>query len=293
MLALDPPLGAGDAATIGGIVATGDFGPLRHRYGGPRDLVVGVTVALSDGTVARAGGRVIKNVAGYDLAKLFAGSFGTLGAILSVNVRLHPISREPVTALGATSDPAVLAAAARALSAAPLEFEGLDLAWRGGRGGLLARCAGRESARRARRAARLMEDLGLVDVETSTEDEALWERQRAGQRSQERALVRIATAPTALPGVLLAVDACQGTMVGRAALGLSFVEVEPEAVARLREELAPGTVAILLDAPEALRTALDPWSGPGQGPPLELMRRVKQRFDPTTTCNRGLFAGGI
>jgi glycolate oxidase FAD binding subunit len=293
MLALDPPLGAGDAATIGGIVATGDFGPLRHRYGGPRDLVVGVTVALSDGTVARAGGRVIKNVAGYDLAKLFAGSFGTLGAILSVNVRLHPISREPVTALGATSDPAVLAAAARALSAAPLEFEGLDLAWRGGRGGLLARCAGRESARRARRAARLMEDLGLVDVETSTEDEALWERQRAGQRSQERALVRIATAPTALPGVLLAVDACQGTMVGRAALGLSFVEVEPEAVARLREELAPGTVAVLLDAPEALRTALDPWGGPGQGPPVELMRRVKQRFDPTTTCNRGLFAGGI
>jgi glycolate oxidase FAD binding subunit len=138
-----------------------------------------------------------------------------------------------------------------------------------------------------------MEDLGLVDVETSTEDEALWERQRAGQRSQERALVRIATAPTALPGVLLAVDACQGTMVGRAALGLSFVEVEPEAVARLREELAPGTVAILLDAPEALRTALDPWGAPGQGPPLELMRRVKQRFDPTTTCNRGLFAGGI
>src|SRR5690348_5338637 len=61
MLALDPPLGAGGASTVGGMVATGDYGPLRHRYGGPRDLVVGVTLALSDGTIARAGGRVIKN----------------------------------------------------------------------------------------------------------------------------------------------------------------------------------------------------------------------------------------
>ena len=64
MLALDPPLGAGRAATIGGVVATGDSGPLRHRYGAPRDLVVGMTMALADGTVAKAGGKVIKNVAG-------------------------------------------------------------------------------------------------------------------------------------------------------------------------------------------------------------------------------------
>ncbi len=95
MLALDPPLGGQprfpSGATIGGIVATGDSGPLRHRYGAPRDLIVGATVALSDGTVARSGGKVIKNVAGYDLAKLFAGSFGTLGVILSVSVRLHPL----------------------------------------------------------------------------------------------------------------------------------------------------------------------------------------------------------
>ena len=82
MLALDPPLGAGGAATIGGVVASGDSGPLRHRYGAARDLVVGMTMALADGTVARAGGKVIKNVAGYDLAKLLAGSFGTLGLIL-------------------------------------------------------------------------------------------------------------------------------------------------------------------------------------------------------------------
>src|SRR5688572_26203365 len=91
MLALDPPLGAGDAATVGGMIATADSGPLRHRYGGVRDLVVGMTVILSDGTVAKSGGKVIKNVAGYDLAKLFAGSYGTLGLIASVSVRLHPL----------------------------------------------------------------------------------------------------------------------------------------------------------------------------------------------------------
>jgi glycolate oxidase FAD binding subunit len=98
MLALDPPTGADGSATIGGIVATGDSGPLRHRYGAPRDLVVGMTFALGDGTIARSGGKVIKNVAGYDLAKLFAGSFGTLGMILSVSVRLHPL---PATTQGA------------------------------------------------------------------------------------------------------------------------------------------------------------------------------------------------
>ena len=99
MLSIDPPLagagedavGGGHGATIGGIVATADSGPLAHRYGGPRDLIVGATVALADGTVAKSGGTVIKNVAGYDIAKLMAGSFGTLGLILSVNVRLHPL----------------------------------------------------------------------------------------------------------------------------------------------------------------------------------------------------------
>ena len=78
-----------------------DSGPLRHRYGAPRDLVLGITVALSDGTIARSGGKVIKNVAGYDLAKLFTGSFGTLGRSCRSNVRLHPLPHATATALGA------------------------------------------------------------------------------------------------------------------------------------------------------------------------------------------------
>jgi glycolate oxidase FAD binding subunit len=295
MLALDPPLAVhedGPGPTIGGVVATGDSGPLRHRYGAPRDLVVGMTVALSDGTIARTGGKVIKNVAGYDIAKLFSGAFGTLGLILSVNVRLHPLHETSVTALGSATDPAVLTAAAVVLAAAPLEFEALDVAWKGGRGGLLARCAGREATRRAKRAAALMAEAGLTETETTDDDGQLWERQRAGQRSADQALVRVAAPTTALGAVIAAAEAAEATLVGRAALGASFVEMSPEAVGRFREGLPAGARGVLLDAPAALRVAEDPWRAE-PGPALELMRRVKARFDPAGTCNPGLFVGGI
>src|SRR5207244_6227468 len=111
MLAIDPPDRGG--ATVGGVLATADSGPLRHRYGAPRDLVLGITVALADGSVASAGGKVIKNVAGYDLAKLFTGSYGTLGAILQVAVRLHPRPERAATARGLGDDPDAVAEAAR------------------------------------------------------------------------------------------------------------------------------------------------------------------------------------
>jgi glycolate oxidase FAD binding subunit len=192
MLALDPFLGPGHAATIGGILASADSGPLRHRYGAARDLVVGMTVGLSDGTIAHAGGKVIKNVAGYDLAKLFCGSFGTLGLILSVNVRLHPLPAATATALGVSGDPDKLAAVARVLAAAPLELEALDLAWRGGRGGILAQCGGARAKPRAERIAGLMREAGLEGIELTSDDAELWARQRAGQRSADRALVRVA-----------------------------------------------------------------------------------------------------
>src|SRR3954447_25070873 len=151
MLALDPPLGASDGATVGGVVATADSGPLRHRYGAVRDLVVGITVVLSDGTVARAGGKVIKNVAGYDLAKLFTGSYGTLGYIASVSVRLHPEPPVTATAHGGSDDPDRLAAAAIALGRRPLESDCLDVAWADGSGRLLVRYGGNTAVEQARR----------------------------------------------------------------------------------------------------------------------------------------------
>jgi glycolate oxidase FAD binding subunit len=292
MLALDPPLGSGETATVGGVVATADSGPLRHHYGGVRDLVIGMTVALSDGTVARSGGRVIKNVAGYDLAKLFTGSFGTLGMILSVNFRLHPRPPHRVTVLGVASDAEVVGSVARALAAAPLELDALDIAWRGGRGGLLAAASGAQPKARADRAAKLMHEAGLGQVDITDDDERLWARQRAGQRSAHAALVRVATRPSLLPAVLHAADACGATVIGRAGLGTSYVELDPESVPRLQEELPVGARPVLLDAPAELRSGADPW-GTRNGPGLELMRRVKRRFDPAGVCNPGVFVGGI
>ncbi len=292
MLALDPPLGRDRAATIGGVFATADSGPLRHRYGGPRDLIIGITVALSDGTIARAGGNVIKNVAGYDLAKLFTGSFGTLGAIISVNVRLHPRPPAFATAVGSSADPTRLGAAARALAAAPLELDSLDIAWRGGRGGLLARVSGAEPGPRAKRAAGLLREQELEGIDVIADDAELWARQRVGQRAREGALVRVAARPSALPEVLDAARACGATLVGRAALGTSYVELDPFAITPLRERLTGVRAVVVLDGPAELRRAQDPW-GAAEGRTLELMRRVKGSFDPAGTCSPGTFVAGI
>ncbi len=95
-----------------------------------------------------------------------------------------------------------------------------------------------------------------------------------------------------LPEVIAVTERCGGTLVGRVALGTSYIEVEPEAVAALRAGLPREVVSVLLDAPEWLRAAEDPWGASG-GPELELMRRIKQRFDPARACNPGAFMGGI
>jgi glycolate oxidase FAD binding subunit len=293
MLALDPWLGSRHEATIGGIVASADTGPLRHRYGAPRDLILGMTVALSDGTIARSGGNVIKNVAGYDLGKLFCGSLGTLGMILAVNVRLHPLPVRPFTTLGTAPDAETMARAARALSAAPLELEALDVAWRDGRGGILARCAGVQSERRAERAATLMRETGLQQIELSDDDAELWARQRAGQRSSEHALLRVAARPSTLAGVLRATDECGGTLVGRAAFGHSFIEVEPRELERLHDRLPAPAWTMLLDHPHGALGGHDPWGRLPEARTIELMRQIKARFDPAQVCNPGVFLGGI
>src|ERR1700680_3386922 len=96
-LALDPPLA--DRATIGGIIAANAFGPLRTRYGSVRDLIIGVSIIRADGVIARGGGKVVKNVAGFDLPKLMVGSLGTLGMIVTATFRLHPLPEVSETLL--------------------------------------------------------------------------------------------------------------------------------------------------------------------------------------------------
>ena len=293
MLALDPPLGEG--ATVGGVFATGDSGPLRARFRGPRDLIVGITVALPDGTVAKAGGKVIKNVAGYDLAKLFTGAFGTLGAILQVAVRLHPKPEATTTAMGASGDLDTVAAAASALAHSPLEYDALDVRLEGGRGRVMARFGGAAPRPQAEAAERLLNGLESELVE---DDDGLWAAQRDGQRSADGTVLRVSALPAALPRLLHAARRQSARVVGRAGLGLSWVALEERgsedattAVEELRAELAPAP-CVVLDAPAEVRERVDPW-GPVDEAAARLMARVKERFDPAGACNPGVYAGGI
>jgi glycolate oxidase FAD binding subunit len=309
MLALDPPLGAAAAATIGGVIATNDTGPLRHRYGSARDLVLGITVVLSDGAVAASGGKVIKNVAGYDLAKLFTGSYGTLGLIARVAVRLHPLPATTATVVAQSDYAEPLAAAAAALSREPLEADCLDVSWSEGVGRLLVRFGGVAASARAESAARLLAALDSVDV--VLDDESLWARQRALQRAAgDRAgqrptaaedgnstdgahdggiVLKVAAQATDLAAVLRAADAVGGAVVARAGLGLSWIGLSaPQDVARIRQLLAPRSCTVL----DGAARIADPW--PPVDPGVQaVLERVKARFDPLRAFRPGAFVGGI
>ena len=296
-LPLDPPLGRDEGATVGGVVATGDSGPLRHRYGAPRDLLLGMTVALSDGTVARSGGRVIKNVAGYDLPKLFAGSFGTLGLIAEVVVRLRPLPARTASAVGTTDDPALVQAGALALAGARLEPESLDVFWRAGAGGVAARVGGAAPGPQAEAAVRVLRRAG-IEARVEAEDDALWSAQREGQRAAGGAVVKVSGLPTRLAALLGAAASWGAEVVGMAALGVTWVRLPPAddadlvaAVDDLRARLGASACA-LADAPEAVRSKAGAWPEPAPAE-LALMRRGKARFDPGGTCNAGVFVGGI
>jgi glycolate oxidase FAD binding subunit len=294
MIALDPWLGEGGAATIGGVIATADSGPLRHRYAAARDLILGITVVLGDGTVAKAGSKVIKNVAGYDLAKLFTGSYGTLGMIVEVVMRLHPLAANRMTALGVSDDPDAVGRAALAVAHSPLGAESLDVAWKGGRGEVLARFGGAAPEAAVDQTVELLSEAGL-DGRAAADDEGFWDRQRAGQRSPDGAVVRVSGLASELPAVLRAAHEAGGAVVGRGGLGLSWVTLPAQeagalvaAIEDLRRRLRP-FACVVLDAPADVREKVDVWGEDA----LPLMRRVKARFDPHGVCNPGVFVGGI
>ena len=278
MLALDPPDGG---ATVGGVVASGDTGPLRARYGGPRDLVVGMRVALSDGTLAKSGGKVIKNVAGYDIAKLFTGSFGTLGAIVEVSVRLHPLAPDDRhRARRGDADPDELARGAAALGAVAARAPRARRPLGGAAAArVLARFAGRRAAPAGRGGRALLRRRGPRRPRSSTTTSSLWDEQRAGQRGP--LVVKVSSLPTRLP------DAAprRPTSSARrwwaaprsASPGCGSRSRRPAAVERLRRDF----IAAVLDRPADLD--VDP-SGAIDPATRALMQRVKERFDPAGVC---------
>ncbi len=287
LLGLDPPE---DGATLGGIVSANASGPRRLRYGTTRDLLIGITVVLADGTVAHAGGKVVKNVAGYDLGKLFTGAHGTLGVVASTTWRLHPVppARRVVTLEltdAAAAGPLSVALARSTLTPSAVELVGSA----GGAARLVVLFESiAESVTDQARAA-----VALLGGGEESEDLPGDLGRRPG--GADDVLLRLAYAPASLSAVLAALPA--GTAVtAHAATGVSYAAVPAadaaDALPRLRAAIAPhdGT-AVVLRAPDAVRDRLDHCGTVGDS--LDLMRRVKERFDPERRMSPGRFVGGL
>jgi glycolate oxidase FAD binding subunit len=270
-LALDPPSGldrygpdgsdlpgqAGPgprgAGTIGGVLATGVAGPRRLRYGTPRDLVIGITVIRADGTVARSGGKVAKNVAGYDLGKLFAGSYGTLGLIAEATFRLHPQPVASAHVTMETDDAGAVAAVAAALESPllPSAVE-IDRPRPGGPVQVSVLLEGGDPPSAvAERASRLRDTLGQ-DAWSDGFAPQWW--YRSGVAPADGTLIRIAFWAGTLPAVLNAIDAAASSagldpaVGGSAGAGVLYVTVdggaEPDAIAAFAAALRPRPPAV-------------------------------------------------
>jgi glycolate oxidase FAD binding subunit len=316
LLGLDPPLA--DRATLGGVLAANLSGPLRCRYGTARDLVLGVRVAHADGTVTRAGAKVVKNATAYDVTKLYLGSHGTLGVILEATLRLFPRPQGEAGWWVATGDlDAAQAVADRVLGGrfSPTRVElveagaaaALDL--RPGGPGVLVSCGGVAEALLAQAAAlaRLAEPSG---GRLHALDPAAWARLRdfpwargegrGAERASWRASVLPAACAKALHGILdagghaagtaavatVSHGAIRGQMRDESAGALAGrLQAAREAVARL------GGFLVMLDAPESVRDRVDVWGAEPAG--FAVMQKLKQAFDPRGTLNPGRFVGSI
>ncbi len=320
-LALDAP----PDATVGGVVATGTAGPRRFRYGAPRDLLIGLTVVRADGVIAHSGGKVVKNVAGYDLGKLFSGSQGTLGLITEATFRLHPRPAavawvtgefEPADRAGAVA--AVASAAGSALVSSAVELD-----WPGGsqrplRVGVLLEGTSSGVAERAKQLSKLLASAG-GSAAVADGPPAWWGQLPSGVSSRgghggssplASTVVRVSFWVSSLGAVLEALAAAgadagvRSAVSGPAGAGAlyacldrsasddeaaRFVTVLRERIGGGPETLGPRGGVLVLAAPPPVFEAV---SATGTIPGAALMRAVKDQFDPGHRMFPGRFAGG-
>jgi glycolate oxidase FAD binding subunit len=300
-LPLDPPWS--DRATIGGIVSTNVSGPRRHRFGAPRDLIIGVDIVRADGILAKAGGIVVKNVAGYDLARLVTGAFGCLGVVVRATFKLYPLSPASRTVLVDMPDHASAGACVSAVLGSQLTPTSVELQTPPLR--LLVRFESIEASveHQAVEAARLAASSGGRATIVRDDDETReWAAHGTGVWQSPGAVVKIALLPADLAATLDAVDdACRALrfeIAGRAGLGVLLVRLdgEPSAQARaitaLRERVPSGRGSVvLLRGSDELKRSIDVW-GP-MGDAFALMRAVKRSFDPEGILNPGRGPGGL
>jgi len=300
-LALDPLWP--DRATIGGILATNDSGSLRLAFGSLRDLLIGITIALPDGTLARSGGKVVKNVAGYDLPKLLIGSFGTLGVIVEATFRLHPLPHQTrdlsfetkvehlrgiLEALSQCSGLIVAAQIQMAEQATPqltIRVEALP-------GAIQAKCD---------RVARALEQAGGKPI--AAPSDAWSARQRLFDDSPG-VVCKISVLPMDWPRIYAQLIALSSSHAIRwkllaqlIGIGLLRLNADDEnhivaAMIQMRQQLAAlGGSLTVLRCPIDMESKLDVW--PDAGDAIDVMRKLKAKFDPKETLAPGRYVGGI
>jgi glycolate oxidase FAD binding subunit len=319
-LSLDPPEPA--RATVGGVVAANAAGPRRHLYGTARDLVIGVQVVTADGALVRGGGKVVKNVAGYDLPKLFVGSYGTLGVIVAVTLKLRPLPDEQRLVAVSFERLKDAAAAARALLGSDLIPTAVDLADADGVTAMgldlpaaAALFVGFDGL--AEQVAWQCEELarltaGFAGHAVRVLPEAAWERLALGARaagSTPAAVMRLVVLPTAVAdtmeqgagaarqrGLSSAWTAHAGVGVVTAALvsppdpdGVGAVVAVLEEWRRLAR--SGGGFATLEWAPLPVKNVVPVWDDPGGAG--RIMQRIKAQLDPRNLLNPGRFVAGV
>lgn len=300
-LALDPLWPA--KATIGGVLSTNDSGALRLRFGALRDLVIGVTLALPDGTLASSGGKVVKNVAGYDLPKLATGAFGTLGIITRAVFRLHPLPRNvrsfSIGTKGAEEVRRIIQAiqnSTLAHTALQARFENeaapfVDILFEGTEVGLDAQEAHlKELAETA--------SLTVASPEIWNARQDLW----SFTKPESGAIAKISILPAEIDKSAAAIAKSAKVRQLRyktvlQATGIGFLKLEGEAanlrlsLQDLREQFEANAGTLVVLYRPAGMAHLDAWGNAGDA--LPLMKAVKKQLDPGNTLNPGRFVGGI
>lgn len=293
-------------ATVGGLVATNDAGPSRHRNGTPRDLVIGITLALTDGRLVKSGGTVVKNVAGYDLGKLVSSSHGTLAGIADITFKLVPIPAASSTLLAVYSDPDAMTRDVAALAASQVEPAAFDISvgtaidhpaadsTQDRLYKLKLRVATSPAATDAQIASARALVSGEAIVMTGEGERGAWTSSLAASWCGDAA-VRLSWLPANLPAVLALTTGMHdatgaaAALVGRAAgTGVMRLVGPPPALAaavnRLRGSAAVGHV-VVLRASRELKALVDVW-----GPPQDaerVLQSLKQMFDPAGILNAG------
>jgi glycolate oxidase FAD binding subunit len=303
-LPLDPPGGAD--ATIGGLIATGRWGPLRYSAGTLRDLLIGISVAHPSGTVSKAGGMVVKNVSGYDMPRLYLGSLGTLGVVVSANFKVLPRPRADATVIATYDEPRDAFSAANELRNGREPIAALEAAFLEGAWHLAARIEGRDEtvdAVAGRIDAIASGDVTRVEGPASANWWASYVAEQHVGQDENTVLVRCGVRPKET-AVLAARMAVALNEVGIATPYLAASPGLGAVVARLDFGhegsssllavvqgvlLGLADTATILAAPPSWKDGIDVWGRIPEG--FEVMRSLREQFDPQRTINPGRFAG--